>query len=147
MHDNTKRNLEKCDKKRAGRRRRGQIREPDEQQQRSYPTYVQAVRAHEVCSGLNPVGDRELFQYATRHLSVRFASVVGRAYRAFIISQLSTSERKRYARGILSWLRRWSTRIWTGMRPKIPSCLGCTRSSKPSGKNPPITFLKTKFEL
>ncbi|KMQ97336.1 nad kinase-like protein [Lasius niger] len=42
---------------------------------------------------VNPVGDRELFQYATRHLSVRFVSVV-ETLRPFYIATVSEDEKE-----------------------------------------------------
>jgi len=86
------------------------------------------------CSGLN-LSATESSSSTRRDISrcgSRASSGVHR--RAFIISQLSVSEKKRWTRGIFSWPRRWSKRTWTRMRPKKLPCLGCTINSKSSGK-------------
>lgn len=57
------------------------------------PMFRPLALEHEVLR-VKPVGDRELFQYATRHLSVRFASVV----RSLLHRKLSVSERERDGR-------------------------------------------------
>lgn len=86
------------------------------------------------CSGLN-LSATESSSSTRRDISrcgSRASS--GVHHRAFIISQLSVSEKKRWTRGIFSWPRRWSKRTWTRMRPKKLPCLGCTINSKSSGK-------------